>query len=661
MLEGADGVFTNMKKAIKRLLTKKYAIHPKQLIPLIERADCKIVSFDIFDTLIKRNVPAPKDVFFLLEEHYQKKFERNLDISGLRAQAEASAVQHENRRDVTFEEIYQAIEGISEKERQWLMAEEIRIEHAVCQRWMPMGEVYDWCMEHGIPVILVSDMYLPRTVIAELLHEAGYTGWKYLYISVEEQCNKAKGTLFDTVLSREGLKPVELLHIGDSLRGEYLVQREKGILSFLIIEEKQRRYQNKKVFLREEKQGRMSYRIIDSLVKNNIDQYDGFYRRLGYAVVGPILYGYCKWLAEQIKAEQIEKVFFLAREGYLLKRGFDLLNTDSIRSKVIQVSRKAVKVPRLHQAANLSELLEIIKVQRESYYTVSRLLLSCGIEKPSIIELLQKQGFQPDDIISEMTDEKKGRLFQSIRPLIDKYSHEQERNIRGYMAQCEMYGKIAVCDVGWHGTIQYELQEIFSDVEIEGFYIGATQKHIKETVPSRAYLFDDKCNQEIGRVVAGTFELFEVFFLSTDGSANSYEQDAAGNFVCRLLPPEQTVETAQCIIELQDAACAFIQDFKRVDDDLNIEVSPSAASAGYCAFVTGLNGRDMRELHSLSFLNVVKRSLVAEHSLGWYIVRPRYFISEFMSNGSKALFLKDVFKVPFPYVWLVDWLKRRFP
>lgn len=91
MRERADGVFTNMKKAIKRLLTKKYAIHPKQRIPLMEQADCKAVSFDIFDTLIKRNVPAPRDVFLLLE-HYRKKFERNLDIGGLRTQAEARAV-----------------------------------------------------------------------------------------------------------------------------------------------------------------------------------------------------------------------------------------------------------------------------------------------------------------------------------------------------------------------------------------------------------------------------------------------------------------------------------------------------------------------------------------------------------------------------------------
>lgn len=227
-----------MKNTIKNLLIKQYAIFPEQVISVVENAGSKVVSFDIFDTLIKRNVPAPRDVFLLLEERYQKKFECNLDISRLRTQAEARAVQHEGRCDVTFEEIYQAIEGISEKERQWLMEEEIRIEHAVCQRWTPMGEVYDWCMERGISVILISDMYLPRAVIVELLHEAGYAGWKHLYISVEEQSNKAKGTLFDIVLCREGIRPGELLHIGDSLRGDYLVPRKKGILSVLIIEEK---------------------------------------------------------------------------------------------------------------------------------------------------------------------------------------------------------------------------------------------------------------------------------------------------------------------------------------------------------------------------------------------------------------------------------------
>lgn len=223
-----------MKKLIKKFLTNRYAVLPEQVIPVIEKANCKTVSFDVFDTLLKRNVSAPKDVFFLLEKQYQQKFGSDMKISKLRGGAEKRAVQQTGRKNVNLREIYQAIKGISEEEREWLMEEEIRIEQTVCQRWQPMGKVYDWCFNHGIPVLLVSDMYLPNEVITQLLYAAGYKGWKHLYVSAQEQKNKADGRLFDIVLDKEQLKPEEWIHIGDSLRGDYLSPKRRGIHSVLI-------------------------------------------------------------------------------------------------------------------------------------------------------------------------------------------------------------------------------------------------------------------------------------------------------------------------------------------------------------------------------------------------------------------------------------------
>ena len=215
-------------------MTNIYAVSPGQVIPVIEKADYKAVSFDIFDTLLKRNVHEPKDVFLLLEKQYQQKFECVTKIGRLRREAEKRAVRRTGHRDVNFWEIYQAIDGINEAEREWLMEEEIRIEKAVCQRWQPMGKVYDRCLIRGIPVFLISDMYLPSGVVTELLHAAGYKGWKRLYISAQEQANKADGTLFDVVLDKERLEPGELLHIGDSLRSDYLMPKRNGIPSVLV-------------------------------------------------------------------------------------------------------------------------------------------------------------------------------------------------------------------------------------------------------------------------------------------------------------------------------------------------------------------------------------------------------------------------------------------
>lgn len=81
-------------------------------------------------------------------------------------------------------------------------------------------------------------------------------------------------------------------------------------------------------------------------------EYD-FYQKIGYEVVGPILYGYSKWLNETTKKSGIRKLFFLAREGFLLERAFRLFSANEQDHCVIRVSRKATALPLLQRAKNL--------------------------------------------------------------------------------------------------------------------------------------------------------------------------------------------------------------------------------------------------------------------------------------------------------------------
>lgn len=646
-----------MKSAVKRMMTNLYAISPDQVIASIEKADCKVVSFDIFDTLIKRNVPTPQDVFLLLEKRYQQYYGGSMPVCALRSQAEERAAKHLGRIEVSLSEIYQAMEEISEAEREWLMEEEIHIEQAVCQCWQPMGRVYDWCLSKGIPVILVSDMYLSRDMITDLLHAAGYSDWKRLYISAEEHGNKAHGTLFDIVLREEHLKPKELLHIGDSLRGDYLAPKGKGIQTILIVEKSRHWYCNKKELHSEKKQGRLSYQIIDSVVKNNICQYDDYFQRLGYNVVGPILYGYCKWLANEVKQADIEKIFFLAREGYLLKRCFDFYTAQQMPCSVIEVSRYATALPRLYHAKNLDELLQMVSLERAGV-TVKMLMLVCGINEQSIRKITNDIGIQPDENLEAISDEKKEDLFRTAKPLIDAQSREQERCFHGYISQIGSGKRIAVCDVGWHGTIQGALQKIIPNVDMIGYYIGRIARNAKQDVDLEAYLFDEERNPDIARCVIGTLDLFELFFLSTEGSARGYVQDENGQYRCAKFPAEQTKDSAQKIIALQDAAFSFVCKMMQVDHYLGTVVNPGASGAAYCSFVKHIDRQTIRELSQFSFLNIGKRSLTAEHSLGWYLLKPREFLHDFLNNGSKVLFLKSIFRVPLPYVQIVDFLRR---
>ena len=60
-------------KAIQQVKTKlntKRSIDVAGIIKQIEKYD--VVSFDIFDTLLKRNVKKPTDIFRYMEKKYQK-------------------------------------------------------------------------------------------------------------------------------------------------------------------------------------------------------------------------------------------------------------------------------------------------------------------------------------------------------------------------------------------------------------------------------------------------------------------------------------------------------------------------------------------------------------------------------------------------------------
>ena len=77
----------------------------------------EIVSFDIFDTLLKRDVSSPIEVFNLIEERVGK------DFAVLRMQAEKRARRSLNKEEVTLKDIYsfmpQSLRNVRKLEMQY--------------------------------------------------------------------------------------------------------------------------------------------------------------------------------------------------------------------------------------------------------------------------------------------------------------------------------------------------------------------------------------------------------------------------------------------------------------------------------------------------------------------------------------------------------------
>lgn len=640
-----------MKELIKKILVREKCTPIENIISVLSSSSAKVVSFDIFDTLIKRNVREATDVFSLLENAYINRFGHSEPIKKWRITAEKEANKRSSYNDVNLDEIYQAMEALPEEERGWLKEKEVELELQVTQRNNRLFDIYQWCLAHGKKIILISDMYLPLDVIEKIVKDAGYQGYSKIYLSNCYRERKVTGNLFKIALKEEGLLPKEMVHIGDALRGDYISPSKLGIQAILIRKkDSETKYFNSK-------QHGLDYNVMNSFVRNNEPADYDFYQKIGYEVVGPILYGYSKWLNDTAKKLGIRKLFFLAREGFLLERAFRLFSANEQDYCVIRVSRKATALPLLQRAKNLDDILNRITVTR-TRFTVENLLSACEVDEKTARNILQEAAIPPDTTIHSLNSKQKDALFLQAFPSIAEFSRIQEKYIRGYLDEAGFAGKVAVCDVGWHGTIQNALQEIFSDVDITGFYIGKKERKTKKHSNSVAFLFDDHKNHQIQAEVMSAPDIFELFFLSVDGSAKKYAMNSDGKYFCVQAKPEQTRESAKNVINLQDAACHFIEDFKKFDDKLGIAVTPEACEAAYSKFINPPSMETVHHLNQFSFLNVGSHRMGAEHNLFYYSIHPKKFIIEFLNKGSKAIFLKSVFRLPLPYANMIDFLRK---
>ena len=141
-----------MKKAIKKILYKLFSKEYKDIYKEIE--EYKYISFDIFDTLIKRNVEKPTDIFELIPKRYGKELK---NFKEKRINAEHIARKQSKYEDVTLEEIYNCLE-YPEEEKKKLINIEIELEKEYCTTNKEMLELYNYLIENNKKIYLTSDM-----------------------------------------------------------------------------------------------------------------------------------------------------------------------------------------------------------------------------------------------------------------------------------------------------------------------------------------------------------------------------------------------------------------------------------------------------------------------------------------------------------------------
>lgn len=227
-----------LKEAAKKGIYQMTAVRDEKTI-LEQIADKDVVSFDVFDTAIKREVLLPADVFSLMEDKLKGK-EGGIykEFAKLRVAAEKAAGALAEDHEVTLEEIYAQM-PFSEEQRLRLARLECETELAISVPNLPIKRIYDICIQQGKKVLFISDMYLSVETIETILRKNGYTQGR-LYVSSESGFTKRTGKLFRYVGEKEELLAKDWAHIGDAIASDYLVPKRLGLRAILV--EREPRY-----------------------------------------------------------------------------------------------------------------------------------------------------------------------------------------------------------------------------------------------------------------------------------------------------------------------------------------------------------------------------------------------------------------------------------
>jgi len=139
------------------LVTK--STDPSRLVSRFSRY--KVVSFDIFDTLISRLVSDPHDVFALVEREFNHRHpEIRLDgFREKRVSAERRAREARDFKEVSFEVIYDELSKTYGVELADRLAEvELDLEHRLSIPNRIGGDIFNAAKDAGLKIVLASDI-----------------------------------------------------------------------------------------------------------------------------------------------------------------------------------------------------------------------------------------------------------------------------------------------------------------------------------------------------------------------------------------------------------------------------------------------------------------------------------------------------------------------
>ncbi|HAT8606384.1 hypothetical protein [Legionella pneumophila] len=529
-------------------------LRPECLAPaytLISSGDIKLLSLDVFDTLLFRRCNKPTDVFFY--QHGLLRAQQLISESiapseweKLRILAEQEARKRVKNpcREVILEEIYAYLADISvvrTEKIQDVIATELEAETQLIEVDPYIADLILYAADHNIPYICISDNYLNEQQLSSLINAAYkkrsslLPAPKTVFVSSEFRESKAHN-LFPLVLRQLPLKGRDIVHLGDNYKADsrakrcnmhffhyptsYLWQRE--------IEQMESELSAHLGTAQPEPGSCLMHlrRKVASVYANNdsINNYSAY----GAFVYGPLFYGYGQWCLNKARELNIRKIFCFTREAHFLVPLLKNMAPDNTEFEIKPLALSRHFMQRICiKTINVSSLLGLFASQTKI----------TGADFFDVLGIAYEPNpyFKPDTIINRNQLKMflkwvliQDHLLQAISILLA----QQQASFISYLQSIGFFdaATVAICDLGWNGTTQRYLSEFLKHeektVHMTGLYLATTTNALKVLSPHDAvysYLIQYDQPEPLAKALFRSPEVLENITMPAYGSLKNIE------------------------------------------------------------------------------------------------------------------------------------------
>lgn len=558
-------------------------------------AKIKVVSFDMFDTLVVRPFYQSSDLFELMDKEFINLTKSNpiIKFSKIRIDAESFLRKKNIEMDieeVKIDEIYNYIHefysipiNIVDKLKKF----EEELEIKFCYRRQTGYELYRLAKFLNKRVIVITDMYLNKDTIENILKCNNYDFDK-IYLSSELLKTKDSGNLFEFVKEKE---KNSILHIGDNLHSDIEMAKKNHIfVDYLpraidvfmgktdintnrcgsLFEEFDMYNINVNAYLKISGVRSSLAIIANKYFDNPFRNFTGNARfnsdpfLIGYYALGMQLLSLSNWILSDTKIKKYDSISFMSRDGYLPLNACKVLQQNTSLNKNINlnyvfISRRAM-MPLLLSSKDIINIFQTYIDYRiinpKNLYEILKYIL-----KEYNNDIVCRT-FKENDIDFECFKTKED-FFNCLSVIYDNFLDKEKYDeyfkfVKEYFNN-NFLGNAATFDIGYSGKPETLISYMLGK-PIHTYFYHTTSSEAY----SNSYLSSFELNTFYDSMPTLTGTVRELFYSDIIPSCIGYEKKDDNIVPIFGKSEKYTYFNKKIINIIQNSSLEFVTDFSRI-------------------------------------------------------------------------------------------------